>query len=151
MLLIFDQPMTHSLHRSNPKFNNSQSAILIPLLTHTRIVWYPVLCTSYQVFKGQEYHSLGYLSEKVPILSCSSLSKRYLVPGWRCGWLAIYDKQGLLGDKVSLSDILASSPGPFQRGKKGLVHTDCTWEGPGDEASDICTEFDKNACLKVVM
>ena len=53
------------------------------------------------MFKGQEYHSLGSLSEKVPIFSCNSLSKRYLIPGWRCGWLAIYDRQGLVGKSVS--------------------------------------------------
>jgi len=29
--------------------------------------------------------------ERPPILSCSALSKRFLVPGWRCGWLALYD------------------------------------------------------------
>ena len=63
---------------------------------------HPMHYHSYQVFKGQEYHSLGSLSESVPILSCCSLSKRYLIPGWRCGWLAIYDKQGLLGEKASL-------------------------------------------------
>lgn len=29
--------------------------------------------------------------ERPPILSCSALSKRFLVPGWRIGWLALYD------------------------------------------------------------
>jgi tyrosine aminotransferase len=29
--------------------------------------------------------------ERPPILSCSALSKRFLVPGWRCGWLALFD------------------------------------------------------------
>jgi len=29
--------------------------------------------------------------ERPPILSCSALSKRFLVPGWRLGWLSLYD------------------------------------------------------------
>ena len=56
-----------------------------------------------QVFKGHEYHSLGHLSERVPVISCGALSKRYLVPGLRCGWLVIYDKTGLLNDSVSIN------------------------------------------------
>ena len=54
-----------------------------------------------QVFKGHEHHPLGHLSEGVPVISCGALSKRYLVPGLRCGWLVIYDKQGVLKDSVS--------------------------------------------------
>ena len=34
-------------------------------------------------------NSLG--RERPPVLSCSALSKRFLVPGWRLGWLALFD------------------------------------------------------------
>ncbi|CAK9303420.1 unnamed protein product [Gordionus sp. m RMFG-2023] len=43
------------------------------------------------VFPGQIYCSIADLSSTVPILICNSLSKRYIVPGWRMGWVAIYD------------------------------------------------------------
>ncbi|KAK0049755.1 tyrosine aminotransferase, partial [Biomphalaria pfeifferi] len=44
------------------------------------------------VFNGQAYHSLASLSTVVPILACSGLTKRFLVPGWRLGWIVINDR-----------------------------------------------------------
>eukprot|EP00998_Keelungia_sp_KM082_P002215 NODE_1268_length_1402_cov_139.558431_g1257_i0.p1 GENE.NODE_1268_length_1402_cov_139.558431_g1257_i0~~NODE_1268_length_1402_cov_139.558431_g1257_i0.p1 ORF type:complete len:429 (+),score=105.19 NODE_1268_length_1402_cov_139.558431_g1257_i0:64-1287(+) len=35
------------------------------------------------------------LTETVPILSVGGLAKQYLVPGWRLGWLCIYDRNNL--------------------------------------------------------
>ena len=56
-----------------------------------------------QVFKGKEFHSVGSISKTVPVLTCGGISKRYLVPGWRSGWLIIHDKQGILSEDVSCS------------------------------------------------
>jgi aspartate/methionine/tyrosine aminotransferase len=60
---------------------------------------------------------LGALDPDAPILSFSSLSKAYLAPGWRAGWLAV-------GRSDRLNDVLAAikkladgrlcSPGPMQ-------------------------------------
>lgn len=60
------------------------------------------------VFSGQEYHSLASLSKQVPILACGGLTKRYLVPGWRLGWIVINDRnnafdQGVRGGLTKLS------------------------------------------------
>jgi len=35
------------------------------------------------------------LTTTVPVLSCGGLTKRYLVPGWRLGWITIHDRQDL--------------------------------------------------------
>ena len=45
------------------------------------------------VFEGNEYIPLARISSeiKVPILTCSGLAKRFLVPGWRFGWIALKD------------------------------------------------------------
>lgn len=43
------------------------------------------------VFSGQEYVPLARISKRVPILTCSGLAKRFLVPGWRFGWIGIHD------------------------------------------------------------
>nr|XP_053645303.1 tyrosine aminotransferase-like [Cherax quadricarinatus] len=51
------------------------------------------------VFEGLEYQPMASLTEEVPVLSCSGLTKRFLVPGWRMGWIAIYDR-GNVFDKV---------------------------------------------------
>ncbi|XP_039279828.1 tyrosine aminotransferase isoform X1 [Nilaparvata lugens] len=47
------------------------------------------------VFRGQEFFPIADLSEDVPILTCSGLSKRFLVPGWRVGWIKIHDPIGV--------------------------------------------------------
>lgn len=44
------------------------------------------------VFPGSEYHSVSSLSRHVPVLSCGGLTKRFLVPGWRMGWIIIHDR-----------------------------------------------------------
>lgn len=44
------------------------------------------------VFPGNEYHSVSSLSRNVPVLSCGGLTKRFLVPGWRLGWIVIHDR-----------------------------------------------------------
>ncbi|XP_055300992.1 tyrosine aminotransferase [Sitodiplosis mosellana] len=44
------------------------------------------------VFPGTEYHSFSSLSKNVPVLSCGGLTKRFLVPGWRLGWIIIHDR-----------------------------------------------------------
>lgn len=36
------------------------------------------------------------LSPDVPIVSVSGLTKRFLVPGWRTGWVIIHDRNGVL-------------------------------------------------------
>lgn len=48
------------------------------------------------VFPGKQYFSMSKLSKNVPVLTCSGLTKRFLVPGWRCGWINIHDRNGTL-------------------------------------------------------
>lgn len=52
------------------------------------------------VFSGCEYHALASLTETVPILSCSGLTKRFLVPGWRLGWIVVYDKGNVFQEEI---------------------------------------------------
>ncbi|XP_065913496.1 tyrosine aminotransferase-like isoform X3 [Dysidea avara] len=44
------------------------------------------------VFKGQHSYPIATLSKNVPILSCGGMAKKYLVPGWRVGWILIHDR-----------------------------------------------------------
>lgn len=46
------------------------------------------------VFPGTEYCSVSSLSKTVPVLSCGGLTKRFLVPGWRMGWIIVHDRNG---------------------------------------------------------
>ncbi|XP_024944186.1 tyrosine aminotransferase isoform X2 [Cephus cinctus] len=54
----------------------------------------------HMVFPGRTFWSLASLSKEVPILSCSGLTKRFLVPGWRMGWITIHDRQNILDREV---------------------------------------------------
>lgn len=53
-----------------------------------------------QVFEDCKYESLAKLSTNVPILSCGGLAKRWLVPGWRMGWILIHDRRDIFGQEV---------------------------------------------------
>ncbi|GAB1870049.1 Tyrosine aminotransferase [Camponotus japonicus] len=54
----------------------------------------------HMVFPGRTFHSLASLSTEVPILSCSGLTKRFLVPGWRMGWIIIHDRQNVFETEI---------------------------------------------------
>ncbi|XP_053979150.1 tyrosine aminotransferase [Hylaeus volcanicus] len=54
----------------------------------------------HMVFPGRTFHSLASLSREVPILSCSGLTKRFLVPGWRMGWIIIHDRHNALEKEI---------------------------------------------------
>jgi tyrosine aminotransferase len=44
-----------------------------------------------KLYLGFTFHALASLSDKVPILTTGGLAKRWLVPGWRVGWILIHD------------------------------------------------------------
>lgn len=47
---------------------------------------------AHMVFDGSEFHRIATLATKrVPVLSVNGLAKQYLVPGWRVGWITVYD------------------------------------------------------------
>jgi aspartate/methionine/tyrosine aminotransferase len=60
---------------------------------------------------------MGSLAPDAPIVSFSSLSKAYLAPGWRAGWLAVGRNERLdevLAAIKKLADGRLCSPGPMQ-------------------------------------
>lgn len=42
------------------------------------------------VFPGTPYARFIEYTDKIPIFLCSGISKNFLVPGWRCGWVALF-------------------------------------------------------------
>ncbi|KAG7231075.1 hypothetical protein INR49_025105 [Caranx melampygus] len=57
------------------------------------------------VFPGCSCPSMASLSSDVPILSCGGLAKRWLVPGWRLGWIQIHDRNEIFGSEVHIYNI----------------------------------------------
>ena len=45
-------------------------------------------------WEGHVFHPMATLEPKVPMLTVDGISKRYLVPGWRLGWLIVHDRFG---------------------------------------------------------
>lgn len=52
------------------------------------------------VFPGEEFYPIASMSLSVPILTCSGLTKRFLVPGWRMGWILIHDRNDVFGSAI---------------------------------------------------
>ena len=48
----------------------------------------------------QTYVPIASLTTTVPVLSCGGLTKRFLVPGWRMGWIVIYDRNHVFDQEV---------------------------------------------------
>ena len=60
---------------------------------------------------------MAILDQDAPIISYSSLSKAYLAPGWRAGWMAVGRSprlDGVLAAIKKLADGRLCSPGPMQ-------------------------------------
>ena len=65
------------------------------------------------VFPGVKYHPMSSLSKNVPILTCSGLTKRFLMPGIRLGWIIINDRNiSLRNIKKGLNNICSRNFGP---------------------------------------
>ena len=52
------------------------------------------------IFSGSSFHSIASVSTKVPALVCGGLSKQYMIPGWRIGWILIHDPLDVFKDEV---------------------------------------------------
>jgi tyrosine aminotransferase len=50
------------------------------------------------VFEGNQFYPMATLTSTVPILSVGGLAKKWLVPGWRVGWILIHDRNNVFAD-----------------------------------------------------
>lgn len=93
------------------------------------------------VFPDKKFVSTAALESGVPILICGGLAKRFLVPGWRIGWIAVHDpinafddirsalsslSQKIIGSNTliqgAIPDILLKSPQSFH---DDMINTLC--------------------------
>lgn len=48
------------------------------------------------VFGSTPFVPMGVFGSIVPVITLGAISKRWLVPGWRLGWLVTSDPSGIL-------------------------------------------------------
>jgi len=101
---------------SNPCGSNYSKSHLIEILEFARISCIPVISdeiyadmtwawtededpNSYPLatLSAQDSRDKG-LKEVVPVITVNGLAKKYLVPGWRCGWITIFDPMDYLSE-----------------------------------------------------
>eukprot|EP00003_Mantamonas_plastica_P027673 TRINITY_DN6012_c0_g1_i4.p1 TRINITY_DN6012_c0_g1~~TRINITY_DN6012_c0_g1_i4.p1 ORF type:complete len:194 (-),score=75.71 TRINITY_DN6012_c0_g1_i4:15-596(-) len=64
-------------------------------------------------FEGVPFFSLSELSVNVPLLIVGGLAKRFLVPGWRLGWIHIHDRNNAFDEiRVALGKLSQVILGP---------------------------------------
>ncbi|KAI3736076.1 hypothetical protein L6452_15608 [Arctium lappa] len=75
---------------------------------------------AHQVFGEKPFIPMGVFGDIAPVITLGTLSKRWIVPGWRLGWIAITDPIGILqqtgiaGSLTSCLTITADPPTVIQ-------------------------------------
>ena len=79
----------------NPCGNVFSKEHILDILTLAERYQLPIISDDiyeHFVFPGVDYYSVAALSRSVPILSCSGLTKRFIMPGVRTGWIVMHDR-----------------------------------------------------------
>lgn len=100
-------------------------------------------------FGSNPFVPMGVFGSIVPILTLGSISKRWLVPGWRLGWIVTSDPKGILRNTGIVDSIIAclnisSDPATFIQGALPQIIENTTEDfflkikNMLGEAADIC-------------
>ena len=52
------------------------------------------------VFPGKQFYPCSAFNPMVPVLACGAISKKFLTPGWRLGWIVIRDPYKRFGSQL---------------------------------------------------
>jgi tyrosine aminotransferase len=58
------------------------------------------------VFSEDTFFPMASLTTTVPILSVGGIAKEFLVPGWRVGWVIVFDKGGVFEEVLHITTML---------------------------------------------
>ncbi|GAB0093454.1 Tyrosine aminotransferase [Sergentomyia squamirostris] len=104
------------LNPSNPCGSVFSKNHLLQIIKLAEKYYLPIIADEiyeHMVFPGKVFHSVSSLSKNVPVLSCGGLTKRFLVPGWRMGWVTVHDRHNLFKDvRKSLMKLSCRILGP---------------------------------------
>lgn len=86
------------------------------------------------LFDDLKHVAIASLSDEVPVVTFNTMSKNYLVPGWRIGWASFHDPKKMMQDYVEANRKLArarlSASHPYQYAIKPAL------EGPQEHIKD---------------
>uniref|UniRef100_A0A0D9WQF8 nicotianamine aminotransferase n=1 Tax=Leersia perrieri TaxID=77586 RepID=A0A0D9WQF8_9ORYZ len=73
------------------------------------------------VYGSNPFVPMGLFGETAPVLTLGAISKRWIVPGWRFGWIAICDPKGILKETKVVDSLrsfrnLTTDPATFIQG-----------------------------------
>lgn len=79
------------------------------------------------VFKGNTFYPMASLTEDVPVLAVGGLAKKWLVPGWRMGWVLVHDRHNVFAGGVrtgllNLSQVLLGPNSIYQGALEDILH-----------------------------
>jgi tyrosine aminotransferase len=79
------------------------------------------------VFKGNTFYPMASLTTEVPVLSVGGLAKKWLVPGWRVGWIVIHDRHDIFKASVregllNLSQVILGPNSVIQAALQDILH-----------------------------
>nr|CAG8586957.1 11158_t:CDS:2 [Entrophospora candida] len=96
---------------SNPCGSNFSQEHLEAILSICETYKLPIISDEIyedMVFNGSKFYPIANLTTTVPVLKISGLAKRFLVPGWRVGWIFIHDRNDVLKNVRSGLNSLAN-------------------------------------------
>ncbi len=97
------------------------------------------------LFDGEEFTSMASIAGDVPVLSFGSISKNYLAPGFRGGWVYRHDPQGALADYFEtikkISRLRLSTVAPVQFAMEAALN------GPQDHLKELVPKLQKRRDL----
>lgn len=72
-------------------------------------------------FGSNPFVPMGVFGSLIPVITLGSISKRWIVPGWRIGWLVTNDTQGILQQSGVVESVkgflnISSDPATFIQG-----------------------------------
>lgn len=65
------------------------------------------------VFGSNPFVPMGVFGPTVPVLTLGSISKRWVVPGWRLGWIVTSDPNGVFKETKVIAILLDTTPKHF--------------------------------------
>uniref|UniRef100_A0A915MKF7 Aminotransferase class I/classII domain-containing protein n=1 Tax=Meloidogyne javanica TaxID=6303 RepID=A0A915MKF7_MELJA len=94
--------------------------------------------------EGARFRPMATSSPRVPIITCDGVGKRYLVPGWRLGWLIVHDRCGGILSEIKKGIVALSQNivGDITQGK--LIKT-----FRGHQSYVFCCNFNPRSTLLV--